>query len=61
MLYTLHRLLGKPLNMECSQTLSRRQGKLKVHLTVGLAELVESLYDNRSANQMPEFNEVGGN
>ena len=31
---------------------------MKIHLSVGLAELVESLYDSRSANQMPEFNEV---
>lgn len=52
------RLLGKPLNIECSQTSSRRQSKLKVRLTVGLIELVESLYDSRSANQMPEFNEI---
>ena len=58
LLFDVVRLLGKPINMECSQTSSRRQGKLKVHLTIGLAELVESLYDSRSTNQMPEFNEV---
>ncbi|XP_052273890.1 autophagy-related protein 2 homolog A-like isoform X2 [Dreissena polymorpha] len=52
------RLLGRPLTLECNQRSAMRQVSTTLQLTVGVAELVETLYPGRGVNTQPQYSEI---
>ena len=47
--YILHSLLGKPFTLECNQKTSASMYSMTVDMTVGLAEMVECVFDRKGA------------
>ena len=45
----LHSLLGKPFTLECNQKTSASMYSMTVDMTVGLAEMVEYVFDRKGA------------
>ena len=45
----LYSILGKPLTLECTQRCSSTAMTTEAEITIGLAEIVEALFDHRGA------------